>query len=590
MCGITCYIGKNNAVSVVLNCLKKLEYRGYDSSGIALVNNNAIDVFKKAGKIENLEKFLDKDLYSENAIGHTRWATHGKAVDENAHPHKVGKITIVHNGIIENYEELKANLIDSGYSFKGETDTEVAASYIDYIYKEEKNMIQTLNKALKVFVGSYALGIICEDEVDKIYGVRKESPLVVGIKNGDGNFIASDVPAMLEYTNEYFLLEENEIAVLEKNKVQFYKNNEVIKKDLLKYEEKAESITKKGYPHYMLKEMNEQKNLGKETINYLKNVDFDLSDYENIDIISCGSAYNAGVCAKYLFDKYTNKCVNVFIASEYRYNKFFKKNKHLTIFISQSGETADTLAALKLAKKNNVDTLSIVNVKNSSVARESDKVIYTIAGPEIAVATTKGYFSQLITLEHLILNDSLKSKIISESEFNKFIMSFDLLDSEIEKLLAYDYDEFVEKIYNKNNLFYLGRKIDFGIALEASLKLKEISYIHSEAFASGELKHGTIALIEENMPVISIISDEDIMKKSISNNKEVLSRGAYVLLISPFVVDDGFTEMIKLKNINDFINPCMIIVVTQMLAYKVAVKKGLDVDKPKNLAKSVTVE
>lgn len=590
MCGIACYIGSENAVPIVLNCLKSLEYRGYDSSGIAILNkNNEMQIYKKIGRIKKLENIIENNLFSNMSIGHTRWATHGKTSDENAHPHKVNKITLVHNGIIENYEILKDNLIKEGYVFKSETDSEVAAAYIDFIYSQEKDMIKTLEKVSKIFKGSYALGILCVDEINKMYAIKKESPLIVGTNN-KGNFIASDVPAILEFTNKYYLLNEGEIAVLEKDKINFYLNNYKVEKVIKIFSEEKDSVTKKGYEHFMLKEINEQKKLGKDLIEELSKKDFDISKYENIDIISCGSAYNAGVLSKYLFDKYTNICVNVYLASEYRYNKIYKKEKQLALFISQSGETADTLSALKKAKENLISTLSIVNVKNSSIARESDEVIYTNAGLEIAVATTKGYFTQFITLSYLILSASLRQYIISENKYKEIINSYAVLETEIENIINQNYDKVVNEIYDKSNAFYIGRKKDYALALEGSLKLKEITYIHSEAFASGELKHGTIALIEDKMPVISVISDETIIDKSISNNKEVLSRGAYVLVLSPFDISNGFSDILKVKNINDFINPCLLVVVMQMLSYKVALKKNLDIDKPRNLAKSVTVE
>ena len=589
MCGIVGYVGKRKALPIVLNSLKALEYRGYDSSGIAYIKDNKINIIKKEGKIKNLEKFLNIDEDTFIGIGHTRWATHGVPNETNAHPHRVGKITLVHNGIIENYEELRSKLKKDGYKFVSETDTEVVSAQVDSIYKKNKDMIKTLDEVKDILEGTYALGIICDDEPNNIYAIRKDSPLIIG-KKDDEYFIASDVPAILTYTKDYYLLEKDEVAVLN-NKVTFYLNNKEIEKELKSFEGDASSVSKCGYEHFMMKEMMEEPDVLHKTVEKMKNEKFSLKKYKSIDIVACGSAYHTGLVGKYLIENYADIKVDVHIASEYRYSKLFKKDKNLVIVISQSGETADTLAALKLAKDNNMDTLGIVNVKESSIARNADFIIYTEAGPEIAVATTKAYLSQVTTLSMLALKTALDKKIITKDKYDEVIKEFNVGALKIEKLLHYDYSKIANYIKDKNDLFYLGRGLDYALAMEGSLKLKEISYLHSEAYASGELKHGTISLIEEGTPVISVMVDNNIISKSISNNKEVKARGGYVICITNSELPkDSYDEVITVPNINDFVNPILALIPMQMISYYVAKARGCDIDKPKNLAKSVTVE
>lgn len=589
MCGIVGYVGKRKALPILLNSLKALEYRGYDSSGIAYIKDNKINIIKKEGKIKNLEKFLNIDEDTFIGIGHTRWATHGVPNETNAHPHRVGKITLVHNGIIENYEELRSKLKKDGYKFVSETDTEVVSALVDSIYKKNKDMIKTLDEVKDILEGTYALGIICDDEPNNIYAIRKDSPLIIG-KKDDEYFIASDVPAILTYTKDYYLLEKDEVAVLN-NKVTFYLNNKEIKKELKSFDGDASSVSKCGYEHFMMKEMMEEPDVLHKTVEKMKQEKFSLKKYKSIDIIACGSAYHTGLVGKYLIENYADIKVDVHIASEYRYSKLFKKDKNLVIVISQSGETADTLAALKLAKDNKMDTLGIVNVKESSIARNADFVIYTEAGPEIAVATTKAYLSQVTTLSMLALKTALDKKLITKNKYDEVIKEFNVGALKIEKLLHYDYSKIANYIKDKNDLFYLGRGLDYALAMEGSLKLKEISYLHSEAYASGELKHGTISLIEEGTPVISVMIDNNIISKSISNNKEVKARGGYVICITNNELPtDSYDEVITVPNINDFVNPILALIPMQMISYYVAKARGCDIDKPKNLAKSVTVE
>lgn len=588
MCGIASYAGDKNVIKTIMTGLKSLEYRGYDSSGIAYMKNGKINIIKKEGPIKNLDKILDYDDEANIGISHTRWATHGGATDINAHPHRQGKITLVHNGIIENYNELREGLIEKGYVFNTETDTEVAAGIIDDLYNEEGDMLKALNKATYVLKGSYAFNIINDDYPDTIFGIRKDSPLIVGTSN-EGNILASDIPAIIHVTNKYIILNNYDIVVLTKDNIKYYDRDlNEIHKDIKIFNGDSEEISKNGYDHYMLKEINEEGEVVKRILSlYTKDNKvgdiFNIKKYKSIDIVACGSAAFAGYIGKYYIEKYANIRTNVHYASEYRYQKNFFDKDTLVILISQSGETADTLAAMKLANGHDIDTLSIVNRRDSSIARESKYVIYTPAGIEIAVATTKAYLAQVIILILLaIKNSSMEEEGIRELK---------LLPNIITKYINdFNYKEIAKLVSDKKNIFYLGRGIDYYLALEGSLKLKEISYIHSEAFPAGELKHGSISLIDENFGVIAIVLDKSISDKTISNLKEVSSRGAEVIAITNIDKDDFSTHKILLDNHSEFLTPLTAIIPMQLLAYNTALIKGYDIDKPRNLAKSVTVE
>ena len=588
MCGIASYAGDKNVIKTIMTGLKSLEYRGYDSSGIAYMKNGKINIIKKEGPIKNLDKILDYDDEANIGISHTRWATHGGATDINAHPHRQGRITLVHNGIIENYNELREGLIEKGYVFNTETDTEVAAGIINDLYNEEGDMLKALNKATYVLKGSYAFNIINDDYPDTIFGIRKDSPLIVGTSN-EGNILASDIPAIIHVTNKYIILNNYDIVVLTKDNIKYYDRdlNEIYK-DIKIFDNDSEEISKNGYDHYMLKEINEEGEVVKRILSlYTKDNKvgdiFNIKKYKSIDIVACGSAAFAGYIGKYYIEKYANIRTNVHYASEYRYQKNFFDKDTLVILISQSGETADTLAAMKLANEHDIDTLSIVNRRDSSIARESKYVIYTPAGIEIAVATTKAYLAQVIILILLaIKNSSMEEEGIRELK---------LLPNIITKYINdFNYKEIAKLVSDKKNIFYLGRGIDYYLALEGSLKLKEISYIHSEAFPAGELKHGSISLIDEDFGVIAIVLDKSISDKTISNLKEVSSRGAEVIAITNIDKDDFSTHKILLDNHSEFLTPLTAIIPMQLLAYNTALIKGYDIDKPRNLAKSVTVE
>lgn len=588
MCGIVGYAGKEKAISKIMKGLKALEYRGYDSAGIAYIENGKVNIIKKEGPIMNLESKLDYNKKADIGISHTRWATHGKADDINSHPHRSGKITLVHNGIIENYDTLKKKLIEKGYIFKSETDTEVASALIDYLYKKEKDMVKALNIASSIIKGSYAFAILNDDIPDTIYGMRKDSPLIVGVSNNE-NILASDIPAIIHVTNKYVVLNNYDIVILKKDSIKYYDKNlkEVVKK-IKKFPLEEELISKNGYDYFMLKEINEESEIVKKLITlYTKDdhvtIPFDISKYKNIDIVACGSASFAGQIGKYYIEKYKNIKTNVYFASEYRYQKNFYDKDTLVILISQSGETADTLASLLMVKENNIDTLAIVNRTDSSIAREANNVIYTEAGIEISVATTKAYLAQIIVLLFLtIKNSSIEKEALEDLK---------KLPNLITKYIhEYDYENIAKKIVSTNHVFYLGRGIDYYLSMEGSLKLKEISYIHSEAFQAGELKHGSISLIDENFGVIAVVTDKNISDKTISNLKEVSARGAQIIAITN-IRDDNFSdEKILVDDISELINPLTVIVPMQLLAYTVAKLKGCNIDKPRNLAKSVTVE
>jgi glucosamine--fructose-6-phosphate aminotransferase (isomerizing) len=590
MCGIVGYVGnKHNAIDVLLDGLKSLEYRGYDSAGIAFYQDNKLKVVKTSGKVKNLEDKLNINENIYIGIGHTRWATHGKATDVNAHPHNVGKVTIVHNGIIENHDELKKELLEKGYKFKSETDTEVACALIDFIYSNNSNKLDTLRSFSNKVKGSYALAILFDDEKDAIYAIRKDSPLIVGVGK-DENFIASDVPAILKYTNKYILLEEDEYAIVKVNNITIYNfKGNIIKRKISKATYELEAALKNGYDNFMLKEIYEEPKVINNLFNYyLDNKDkiIDINKYNNIHIVACGSAMHAGMIGKYLIEKYVSIPISVEIASEYRYKNVYYTKKTLVIVISQSGETADTLAALKMANEKKVDTLAIVNVISSSIARSAKYLMPMFVGPEIAVATTKALAGQIAILS------LMASKVISNNGIEKEIKNISkLLDSVIND--RNNYLDVAKQIYMKNNLFYIGRGIDYALSMEGSLKLKEISYIHSEAYPAGELKHGTISLIEEGTPVIAVATDKNIYDKTISNIKEVKSRGAFVILITTKELDaenDFYDKKIVLPNTNEFVRPLLTLIPLQLIAYETAKLKNLDIDKPRNLAKSVTVE
>ena len=587
MCGIVGYKGNNNnAIKVVIEGLENLEYRGYDSAGIAYLKDNKINIEKEAGRIKNLKNKLNPKDKSNLAIGHTRWATHGIPTRTNAHPHQVGKITMVHNGIIENYLTLKEELLKNNYTFKSDTDTEIACAYLDYLYKQEKEILKSLQKLIQVIKGSYAFGIICEDDKDHLYALRSSSPLIIALGQ-DENYIASDVPAILKYTNKYLILENYEIAKISNDNVTIYnKDLQEVNKTINTYEGTYESSIKGNYEHFMLKEINEEPDTFEKTINScIENnfKDIDLKKYTNIHIVACGSAYHAGLVGKYLIEKFANIKVYTQVASEYRYEKTFYDKDTLVILISQSGETADTLAALRKAKDNNIDTLSIVNVFSSSIARESKYVIYTKAGCEIAVATTKAYLAQLTVL--IALTIKLSNKKITKNEIIK-------LKEQITNLINKDdYKTIANKIYKAKNIFFIGRGIDYALCMEGSLKLKEISYINSVAYQAGELKHGTISLIEENTPVIAILTEEDLIEKTMSNIKEVKARGAHTIIIAnEDIQGDFYDEKIIIPKTNELFQQLLTIIPLQLIAYEVAKLNNCDIDKPKNLAKSVTVE
>lgn len=589
MCGIIGYSGNKKALPILINGLKALEYRGYDSAGIAYIVNKKINIIKRSGRIASLEKEVDLNSISNVGIGHTRWATHGIPNEVNSHPHKVGSITLVHNGIIENYAKIKSDLLSKGYSFKTETDTEVACALIDYLYKRNNNIIEAINQSKDIFKGSYAFGILVDGD-ENIYCTRQGSPLVIGLGENE-NFIASDIAAFLSSTKKYILLEDNDIGIVNKDSITIYNHNlEVIKRNILTCTYSIDQASKNGYNHFMLKEIHDEPEVIKHTLNVdlescLSRIP-DLSKYKSIDIVACGSAYHTGLVGKSLIEEYAEIPVNVEIASEYRYKKVLNKENKLVILVSQSGETADTLACLRLAKENNIDTMAIVNVVNSSIAREANSVLYINAGPEIAVATTKAYSAQVAMMSLITLSLLNKMNLCDKKELLKDIKN---LPNLMKELISRDYVSLAKEIYKSSDIFFIGRGIDYALAMEGSLKIKEISYIHSEAYAAGELKHGTISLIEENTPVLGILTDEKTIDKTISNLKEVEARGAKIITVGTDELK-LFDYHIVIPKINKLLQPLLTIIPLQMLAYEVAKVRECDIDKPKNLAKSVTVE
>lgn len=584
MCGIIGYIGKNDATKKIINTLERLEYRGYDSAGIAYYDGN-ITIEKAVGKINNLKGKI-RDNEANMGIGHTRWATHGGVTENNAHPFCQGKFTIVHNGIIENYGIIKNNLIKKGYVFNSETDSEVIAALLDDMYKDNGNTLDTIFRVSNILEGSYAVLIINSDELDKIYCIRKDSPLIIGIGD-DENFIVSDMSAVKNYTDRYYLLDNYDIGVVTKDDVKIYNNNKLVNKSVYTFDYKTDEYDKQGFSHYMLKEINEEEQLFR--INMLDNLDSipSIKEYDKIYIVGCGSAYYAGLVGAYFIEKYADKEVITCLASEFRYKKLFLKENDLVIFISQSGETADTLASLRIARDLGAKTLAIVNALGSSIAREAHETIYTNCGIEVAVATTKVYAMQVYILGLLAIKNS-------NEDYQKLLPYYKNLSKQIHDIIKGEqYLEVANQIYDKDNIFFLGRNIDYAISLEGSLKLKEISYIHSEAYPAGELKHGTISLISDNTIVISIITDDSIKNKTISNIKEVVARGAYSIIIArdDLEIDkDTYDILIKIPKSIPLLDPILTVVMLQLISYHVAKLRKTDIDKPRNLAKSVTVE
>lgn len=606
MCGIIGYTGKHSARDILISGLYSLEYRGYDSSGIAIALNNEIKIIKAVGKVDRLSEKTKNITFSNIGIGHTRWATHGAPTEVNAHPHRIGKTTIVHNGIIENYIELKKNL-EKFYSFKSDTDTEVACAVIDRCYNEEKDHLKALKKAKNILKGSYALAIIFDDDINSIYAIRKDSPLIIA-KDNDGSYLASDIAALLKYTNKYYLLEKDEFAKLSNDNLIIYDNafNIIHKKQMI-YKGTSNDVMLNGFKHFMIKEIHDEIKMYKDIIHeYIPNYKITdlikkwnyLKKYQKITIIGCGSAYHAGMIGKNLLEEYANTETEVIMASEYRYKKIYPKENELVILISQSGETADTLEALRKAKENHLDTLGIINVHSSSIARESDKVIYCLAGCEIAVATTKAYIAQALILSLIAITKAYFEKEINEIDANNYLKELKKLINQTQIILNQkeSYKKLAKKIFNNREMFFIGRNIDYALCMEASLKMKEISYIHSEAYPAGELKHGTISLIENNTIVVGIITDKKIASKTISNLKETKARGAYIILLTNKeilkgnITDKFYNQLIIIDNLNIYLQSLTAITIFQLLSYYVALLKGENIDKPKNLAKSVTVE
>lgn len=610
MCGIVGYIGKKKAAPILLSGLKKLEYRGYDSAGIAVQEKDYIKISKKNGKLNKLQKAVSQEIFKGvSGIGHTRWATHGKPSDINSHPHSStqGEVVIVHNGIIENFRELKAELLKEGHQFKSATDTEVIAHLIASYY-QANDLRTAVNKAVKRLEGSFALAVMSKKEKNRIIAVRKDSPLIVGLGEGQ-NFLASDIPAYLEYTDEFYILEDGEIADITKNEVNIYSfaNQLIANKDKTKIDWDAEMAEKQGYKHFMLKEIYEQPeslkrlleaNLKDGLINLRQNgLNKDwLADYDKIHIVACGTAYHSGALAKYLLEDKLRIPVEVEVASEYRYRKPIVDSSTLMIVVSQSGETADTLAALRLAKKEGADVLALTNSRDSSIARESDMIIYLKAGPEIAVASTKAY-TNMVAAFYLLLIDGMKQRAeIKQQTIKKYTSDLIKLPEMIRKLIDNSKAQIkllAEKYAVKDNIFFIGRNTDYTLALEGALKLKEISYIHAEAYPAGELKHGTLALIEKGIPVIALASRSDIFAKLFSNLEEVKARGAETLLITEAkqnFKEESIDHLIELPLLNQDFAGLLAIIPLQLLAYYTALECGEDIDQPRNLAKSVTVE
>jgi len=603
MCGIIGYVGSENAVPIIVDGLKRLEYRGYDSAGIAIYGQEGFEVAKQKGRLVALEKLLAKSpITGDMGIGHTRWATHGEPSDINSHPHIGGEshIAIVHNGIIENYKQLKARLERRGIKFVSETDSEVIAQLAEYYYNGD--LMETVIKVVNALEGSYALGIMCLDNPDELIAIRKDNPLIVGVSE-TGNYIASDVSAILKRTNQVYYLEDKEIAVLTKNDVKFFSiDKEPLQKNVETITWSVDSAEKGGYSHFMFKEIMEQPKVISDTIqSTLGNSDnakvlqsVDISKYNKIVITACGSAYNTGMIAKYIFEKLCRITVEVELASEFRYKDPIVDDKTLLLLISQSGETADTIAAMREGKAKGATVLTIVNVIGSTIAKEADYTLYTMAGPEIAVATTKAFSTQLILLYMVAIQFAGELGKVSPDEKQTLIAEIETIPDKVEELLEQvdSIQKYASTCVGYKSIFFIGRNIDYAIALEGSLKLKEISYIHSEAYAGGELKHGTISLVEDNTLVVAISCCQDLYSKIFSNVEQVMSRGAKVLFVGNSMEENASDKLAKvvLPQINELFSPSLSVIVLQLFSYYVAANKGLDIDKPRNLAKSVTVE
>ncbi len=609
MCGIVGYAGFRDCTEVLMEGLSRLEYRGYDSAGIAVFEDDTIRVAKSKGRLADLDEKMQKEGRPQGhaGIGHTRWATHGEPSDRNSHPHGGGSVTIVHNGIIENYKKLKEFLLSKGRIFESDTDTEVVAQLLDYYYLNSPgNPVDAIIRTMKELEGSYALGVVFADFPDMVFALRKESPLIVGVGEGE-NFIASDVTAILRYTKNYYLLEQGEIAVLTAKKATIYDTHyQKIQKELKTADWDISAAEKCGYAHFMLKEIHEQPTAIKTTITpRITDGMPDLTEcgitpesllkFRQIHIVACGTAMHAGIVGRYVIEKLAHVPVNVDIASEFRYREPLVGEGDLVIIISQSGETADSLAAMRLAKELGAKTLAIVNAKGSSIAREADMLIYTHAGPEIAVASTKAYMVQIAVMYLFAFELALANGSISEAECRCLTALLQEVPEQIEHILAHkEMTQLIaSELITADSLLYIGRGLDYALSMEGSLKLKEISYIHSESYAAGELKHGTISLITENMPVIAVATQTKLLEKTISNIKEVKARGAKVILVckESYEPEKDVADLrFSVPDFEDILMPMLAVVPLQLIAYYTAVHKGTDVDKPRNLAKSVTVE
>ena len=612
MCGIVGYVGEEQAAPILLSGLEKLEYRGYDSAGIAVRNeaDGNIEIVKAKGRLRILSEKTDGGMAVPGTcgIGHTRWATHGEPSENNAHPHCSAdrSVVLVHNGIIENYQELKDKLLKSGYTFYSQTDTEIAVKLVDYYYKKTGTPLEALTRTMLRIRGSYAFGVMFHDCPGRIFAARKDSPLIIGM-SGTGTLIASDVPAILDKTRNVYYIGNLEIAELSKDEVHFYNiDREEIRKDVVEIKWDAESAEKGGYEHFMLKEIHEQPKAVQDTVGaYVKDgrIDFSevglaedfLKDLDRVYIVACGSAYHVGMAGKYVMEDLADTPVEVDLASEFRYRNPKLMKNSLVIVVSQSGETADSLAALRLAKEKGVPVLGVVNVVGSSIARESDYILYTYAGPEISVATTKAYSTQLIAMYLLAIEMAYVKGLISEERYRELIEELGRLPEKIQKTLD-DKERiqwFASKYANARDIFFIGRGLDYAISMEGSLKMKEISYIHSEAYAAGELKHGTISLIEDGTLVIGVVTQKALFEKTLSNMVEVKSRGAYLMgltLYGNYSIEDNADFSVYVPKTEQYFTTSLAIVPLQLMGYYVSVAKGLDVDKPRNLAKSVTVE